>query len=120
MPDAEKRDEDDLMWQADELKNCGHHYMRVLTAAPGDPHLGNQLPVDAVQNEVLEQLKYNDKIGVRATTGSGKKAKLPGILTKDFKWNVQMCVAQMNDLAARRVVDSLTSHGGWKREEIHL
>ncbi len=63
VPDAEERDEGDLMWQAHELETCGPHYMGVLTAAPGDPHLGDKLPVDAVQNEILEQLKCNDKIG---------------------------------------------------------
>ena len=107
-----------LVWQPEELQpGCS---ITTLAPSPGSPCISSErLPIQLVEDKLLQLIKANSVTAIKAETGSGKTMKGPEYLQRIVDPR-PVVIVQKSCFAAASVFSSLRDAYGWPESRLHL
>ena len=107
-----------LVWQPEELQpECS---LTTLATSPGSPCISTEkLPIQLVEDSIVDLISANSVIGIKAETGSGKTMKGPEYLLRTVDHR-SVVIVQKSCYAAASVCSSLRDAFDWPESRLHL
>ena len=108
-----------LGWHPEELlPGCS---ITTLAPSPGSPCISSErLPIQLVEDRLLELIRANSVTAIKAETGSGKTMKGPEYLFYAVGASRPVVIVQKSCFAAASVYASLRDAFNWPESRLHL